>query len=260
VREGGKQNTRGKEGSSSYLTTVCVVQVASLGAERRAGCAARSREMAALGAKAMRMQVECPICNTKLVFEVLPQYAGRTVRVTCTNYETPIDASTDMPASSAHQMQHFEQETRLQLANGLASRMHGQAPQNSGPGVEINKLIQQNPNMQQHNVQQQIQQQQHQLQKTSQQQKQDNGAGKNSTETLQYEVQCPHPEVCIRTIFKMILILRLTFLSSMLNQSHNNPTIFTAFTTLYYLVLADLFSPLVFFSLLSTMCSARKKS
>jgi len=100
VREGGKQNTRGKEGSSSYLTTVCVVQVASLGAERRAGCAARSREMAALGAKAMRMQVECPICNTKLVFEVLPQYAGRTVRVTCTNYETPIDASTDMPASS----------------------------------------------------------------------------------------------------------------------------------------------------------------
>jgi len=191
--------------------------------------------MAALGAKAMRMQVECPICNTKLVFEVLPQYAGRTVRVTCTNCETPIDASTDMPASSAHQIQHFEQETRLQLANGLASRMHGQAPQNSGPGVEINKLFQQNPNMQQHNVQQQIQQQQHQLQKTAQQQKQENGAGKNSTETLQYELQCPYPEVRIGIFSGMSCILRLSFLSSMLNyiiikpSSQHSPPFITWF-------------------------------
>ena len=204
------------------------------------------------------MQVECPICNTKLVFEVLPQYAGRTVRVTCTNCETPIDASTDMPASSAHQMQHFEQETRLQLANGLASRMHGQAPQNSGPGVEINKPIQQNPNMQQHNVQQQIQQQQHQLQKTSQQQKQDNGAGKNSTETLKYEVQCPHPEVCIRTIFKMIFILRLSFLSSMLNHiiiqpsSQHSPPFIT-----WYLLIS---SPLLYSFPSYRQCVVRAKN
>jgi len=51
-----------------------------------------------------------------------------------------------------------------------------------------------------------------------------------------------------------------TFLSLLHAELHNNQTIFTAFTTVYHLVLAEiLFSPVLFFSLLSAMCSARKK-
>lgn len=153
----------------------------------------------------MRMQVECPICSTKLVFEVLPQYAGRTVRVTCTNCATDIDASTDLPAAAPHQIggpsSHFEQESRMQLANGLANRMHGH-PQNNMPGFGvIHNRAQQNSNMQADMSQQHIrQQQQQQLKQRAQQH--EHAAGKNAAETLKYEVQCPHPEVRMQTCYR----------------------------------------------------------
>jgi hypothetical protein len=155
--------------------------------------------MASVGGKAMRMQVECPICNTKLVFEVLPQYAGRTVRVICTGCDTPIDASTDAPQPAAHHMlpggadlnfqQGSQDASRLQLANGIANRMHGQGAVEGASG--ISDMHQQGSNPQQQLQHQQSRQQQQPVPH----QQGNNGATKSAAEKLKFEVQCPHPQV-----------------------------------------------------------------
>lgn len=115
----------------------------------------------------IRMQVLCPLCNTRLVFEVAAQYAGRTVRVTCTGCDTPIDASTEMPGSAPPMPQAVQD--RMQLSNDLANRMQ-KSPQPS-PSNDLR-------------------------QQQQQQQRGQQGAAKGA-ETLKYEVQCPHPEVSI---------------------------------------------------------------
>ena len=116
----------------------------------------------------IRMQVLSPLCNTRLVFEVQAQYAGRTVRVTCTGCDTPIDASTEMPGSAP--AVHQSMQERMQLANGLANRMQ-KGPHTGAPSPS-NDLHQQQ--LQQRGVQGAVQ----------------------SSEKLKWEVQCPHPEVC----------------------------------------------------------------
>ena len=111
----------------------------------------------------IRMQVLCPLCNTRLVFEVAAQYAGRTVRVTCTGCDTPIDASTEMPGSAPPVQQAVQD--RMQLSNGLANRMQ-KSPQAGAPSPS-NDLRQQ-----------------------QQQQRGQQGAVKGA-ETLKNEVPCP---------------------------------------------------------------------
>jgi hypothetical protein len=121
--------------------------------------------------RSIRMQVQCPLCSTRLVFEVAAQYAGRTVRVTCTGCDTPIDASTDMPTPTPHQGGlNPPAQDRTQLANGLANRMHKGPHMGASPSPSNEARQQQ------------------------QQQRSQQGGGKGQ-ETLKFEVQCPHPEV-----------------------------------------------------------------
>ena len=108
-------------------------------------------------ARAMRMQVECPICNTKLIFEVGKEFAGRTVRVTCTGCDTPIDASTEMLRSQPQTAPPMQAPERGALAQSLANRMHASQHASSAPFAGG-----QQPPRQQH------------------------------SEVLKYEVQCPH--------------------------------------------------------------------
>jgi hypothetical protein len=143
----------------------------------------------------MRMSVACPVCSTRLVFEVLPQYVGRTVRVICTGCQTPIDASTEQaPSMPVPQLQHanpnfaLQRDSRMNLANGLASRMQGQGLQPDRPGYGGGAP--QLPAGAHKPLQQQQQQQQRPAHNSA-----GSGAGKPTGESLKYEVQCPNKEV-----------------------------------------------------------------
>jgi hypothetical protein len=147
----------------------------------------------------MRMQVECPICSTKLIFQVAPQWQGRTVRVTCTGCDTPIDAATELSAPVAQKLPHAGPALHERhQGNGLANSA-SQNVLNKGPGFgspdsrnpPASNMQQQHPSLQVNN-------------------QNNGGTAKRPQDVLNYEVQCPHSKVIrLHSLFESSSIYRV---------------------------------------------------
>jgi len=146
------------------------------------------------------------MCSTLLVFEVEPQYMGKTLRVVCTNCDTPIDAETRQPQQGGPGFQHNVQEpSAMQHANGLANKI-AHSFDTDGYGDNNHK-----------HPQAPLHQSSQQQAASAQQQHYHSQKQQHSSGCLKYEVLCPNPAVrliaFIISDYHLLNLLSLIFIS-----------------------------------------------